>query len=188
DRVEGRDHALVQALRAGEFRLDLDPADEAIRLAAPVDVAALHVGTVALHGERGGNAGIGTEVHREPAVVVGRLPVARSPGVIAEAEAVDPVLGAVDRERAGRAAMLLEVPARELLPVPFAPDAHPLPVALLARLAAEAGRETFVAERERRRDVRVRREGAARVEEIERPRQETARAVVADPVLAERRT
>jgi hypothetical protein len=75
--------------------------------------------------------------------------------MIAQAEAVDRVHGAVDGDRADRAAVLLEVAARELLSRIAPPARSPRPVALLARLAAEAGREAVVAELDRDRRVGV---------------------------------
>ncbi len=106
--------------------------------------------------------------------------------MIAQAEAVDRVDGAVDGDRADRAAVLLEVAARELLPGSLRPHAHPGTVTLLARLAPEAGREAVVAELDRDRRVGILGERAARIGEVERPGEHDAASVVADRVLDER--
>src|SRR5262245_19567787 len=86
----------VELLVTREIGVDLDLAEIAVRCALLVDVAALDRAAVALHGARRGDTGAGTEVHREPAIVVGRLPVSRAPRAIAEPVAVDPPLGPVD--------------------------------------------------------------------------------------------
>src|SRR5262245_26549843 len=83
--MQARAQAPVELLRTGVIAVDLDPRDHTARLAGLVDVAALHLRAVTLDRERGGDAGIGPEVHGEPAVVRRGLPVARAPRAIAEA-------------------------------------------------------------------------------------------------------
>src|SRR5262249_28000592 len=82
-------HRRVGLLGSRELALDLDTPDPAIRLALAVDVATFVRASVALDGARGRDPGVGPEVHREPPVVVRRLPVARPPRVVAEPVAVD---------------------------------------------------------------------------------------------------
>src|SRR5207244_2682104 len=68
-RVEPRAHSPVQLLRSGMVARHLDPAERAILLPLLPDVAALYLAAVALDRQRRRDAGVGTEVHGEPAVV-----------------------------------------------------------------------------------------------------------------------
>src|SRR5262245_44628955 len=65
----------VQLLGSGVVALDLDAPDRPVLRTALVEVSPLHVPPVALHGERRRDAGVGTEVHGQPAIRLGRLPV-----------------------------------------------------------------------------------------------------------------
>src|SRR5262249_43127663 len=103
----------------------LDPPDGTVRPPGTVEIAALHLRSVALHGEGRGDAGVVTEVHREPAIEARRLPVARAPGSVAQPVAVDRPGAVADRDPPGRVPVLLEMPARELLPRPLRPHADP---------------------------------------------------------------
>src|SRR5579871_6178467 len=158
----------VQALGAGELALYLDAPERPIRRAPLVHVAGVDLAAVALRGERGGDAALGAEVHREPAVPLGSLPPARPPRAVAEPAAVDLPRGAVDRHPSRGAPVLLEVPAGELLAGALVAHAHPPAVAPRARLAAGDRRQRGIGERDLRRPVGVGREGRARIEEIER--------------------
>ena len=185
--MEPRADAGVELLGSRVLGLDLDPADRPVGLVAAEDVPAVHLRPVALHGERTDQAVIRAEVHGEPAVVRGRLPVARAPGAIAKPEAVDRVVHAVDDDAAARAPVLLEVPARELVTGPLVPDAHPAPLPPLARLAAVRRRDAFVDQIHLDGALRVLAEGTLRVDEVERPAEEHSGAVVPHAVLAHRR-
>ena len=162
--------------------------ERAIPLSLLPDVAALYLPAVALHRERRRDAGVGTEVHREPAVVVRSLPVARTPGAIAQAEAVDRPAALADAHASDRVSVLLEVAARELLSRPLRAHALPAPVALLAQLAAVSGGQRRIGELDARGHVRILRERRARIEQIERAAQHARVAPVRDVMLAHRRT
>src|SRR5262245_5081424 len=187
-RMQSRPQPPVQLLRPGVIARDLDSPDRTIRLSIGVEIAALDLRAVALHGERRGDAGAGAEVHGEPAIVPRRLPVARPPGPVAQPEAVDRPGPVADRDAAGRASVRLAMTPRELLPAALRSHAHPASVALLAQLPAVGRRERVVVERDACRHVRVLREGRPRIEEVEGALEQARRALVADRVLAHRRT
>src|SRR5262249_45945166 len=79
-----RPQSPVKLLGARVMALDLDARERTVRLSGAPDVAPLHLPAVSLHGERGRDPRVGAEVHREPAVVLRRLPVARAPGAVAQ--------------------------------------------------------------------------------------------------------
>src|SRR5262249_8178498 len=175
-RMQSRPQPPVQLLRPGVIARDLDSPDRTIRLSIGVEIAALDLRAVALHGERRSDAGTGAEVHREPAIVPRRLPVARPPGPVAQPEAVDRPGPVADRDAAGRAPVLFEMTPRELLPGALRSHAHPASVALLAQLAAVGRREGVVIERDPCRHVRVLREGGPGIEEVEGTLEQACRA------------
>src|SRR5215475_7592890 len=177
----------VQLLGSRMIARHLDARDRTARLPGAVDVSALDLRAVALHGERGGNAGVVAEVHREPAIVLRGLPVARTPGTVAQAVAVDGPGPVADHHAPRRAPVLLEVSASELLTRALPPHADPTAVALLAQLAAVGRREGPILELDACRDVRIPGERGPRVEELQRAFEQARRAVVADHVLAHRR-
>src|SRR5262245_8573315 len=187
-RVQPRAQPPVQLLRSGMVALDLDASDRAVLLPVLPDVPALHLPAVPLHRQCRRDPGVGTEIHREPAVVVRRLPVARSPRAIAQPVAVDRPAPLADRDAADRVSVLLEVTACELLAGSFRADALPAPVALLPQLAAMRGRHGRAGEPDAHRHVRILGEGRAWSREIEWARDEAGVPRVGDRVLAHRHT
>src|SRR5262249_260356 len=176
----------VQPLGASVLAFHLDPGQRAIGTSLLVHVAPLELAPVTLVRKRRRDPVIGAEVHREPAVPLGPLPVARAPRAIAEPEAVDGDRVAADRQLATCSAVLLQVAARELLPGTLVLDAHPATVLLDPRLATVGRRERGVRELELRGVVGVGREGLARTEPVERPRHHADVAAVRDAMDAHR--
>ena len=161
--------AIVEALVALPLGLDLDVAHEH-QLATAMHEAAARLAAVRPHDVAAHEAEVGAEVRGQPAVVGGRLPGARPPGVVAQAEAVDREAPAVDLEHARGAVMLLVVPARELHVVR----------AMLGRLASEHRAGARDREIERHGHERVVLEGAAGIAHRERIGEVAGLALVRD--------
>src|SRR5208283_679265 len=76
--------AIVKLLLAGEFRLDINLADVHRRLSLAHHETARMLAAIAIHGDARHPAGAIVEVHREPSIELGRLPVARPPAMVAQ--------------------------------------------------------------------------------------------------------
>src|SRR5271156_5343916 len=109
---------VVQLLLAREFSLHIDLHDIEKRLALARNESTRALAAVAIHRDRRHRAEILVEVHGEPPVELRRLPIARSPAMVAQTERVDLelALDAVGRENqsARCVAELLQVTFREL--------------------------------------------------------------------------
>ncbi len=109
--------AIVKLLLTGELGLEVDLADVHRRLSFAHHEAARMLAAVAVYRDRCHPAGSLIEVHREPSIELGRLPVARTPAMVAQPEAIEfeIMCGAFDLQRTGRMTQLLEVPLGKLL-------------------------------------------------------------------------
>ena len=125
---------------------------------------------------------VATEVHRQPAVPVNRLPVTRTPRMVAQAQAVDRELRAVDLDRAASDHVLFVVPARERF-FGFLLDLRTIRV---DRFAAEHRRCAFVVEVDLGRDHRVVLERIRRVRHLLRVLHQTQLAAIAHRQAFER--
>src|SRR5262249_8556066 len=110
--MQPRAQPRVQPLGASVLAFHLDPGQRAIGTPFRVHAAPLAPAPVTLVRRRRRDPVMGAEVHREPAVPLGPLPVARAPRAIAEPEAVDGDRVAADRQLATCSAVLLQVAAR----------------------------------------------------------------------------
>ena len=156
-------HLLVVLVVADPVGLDRGLV-EVVVLAVLERDAADPLGAVACGDHGDDEAGVVAEVHREPAVVPGRLPEPRAPGVVAEAVAVYLPLLVADADHAARTDVLLVVTTGEAAGE-ILRERRPV---LVHRLAAERRDEAAVPDVRGAVDPRVLGERLAGVRHLQR--------------------
>src|ERR1700691_3330977 len=146
---------VVQLLIAGEFGLHIDLYDIEKGAALARNETARALAAVAIHSNRRHRTEILVEVHRKPSIELRRLPVTRSPAVIAQTERVDFELAVVavggQHEFSGGMAKLFQVALCELsFGVTGLFRRDPLSSILFAQLASPTRRGRDVVNFERR--------------------------------------